>query len=189
MSTEIITSTDRAISNQPIWYPLPNEPHMWNERFTHYYLTQPSVNRSMLQAYRQYRIDNATTEEEREQARKSMSTSAGWDNIAHKWNWLSRAAAYDRHITNKVLDRQSETLTIHKGRKLDMWASVIEQASMELVRRDKDEWSPNLLLSTIKTLDRQMVANLPQQPQMVAHIHALHPDLQRLIRDAIESGE
>jgi hypothetical protein len=179
---QIITPHD----NDAPWLPQPGEPHMWNERFTHYYLTQPSVNRSILQAYRQYKIDTATTDDERTEAHSTMNVGEGWYRQAGNWQWVERAQAYDHTIANRLLEQNANALLVHKAHKLNLWSQCLEQASRELANRDTRELSHNQLLSTIKTINREYHAELPQQPQQHLHIHALHPDLQKAIRDAIE---
>jgi len=187
--SEIITQEEALVISPQPWYPLPNEPHTWYARFSNFFLTQPSTNRSVLEAYRQHRIAKATNEQERIAAQNVTSVAEGWYKASHDWQWSARVQAYDRYITDRLLEQNSQALLTHKAHKLNHWTQYLERASAELARREVGEVSLNLLTSTIKTISHVYHAELPQQPQLSLHIHAIHPDLQKLIRDAIESRE
>jgi len=173
------------------WQAQPGEPHMWYNRFSLYYLAQPGMDRNLSLAYRQYRIDTAETDEERQRIRSngSIPVSESWWSNCKEWDWRGRALAYDQHLINLWLDQNSQAVLTYKAQNLSLWSRAVTERSRELAGREVGELSENQLTSTIKTIAAQIDQSLPQQPQLSLHIHAIHPDLQKLIRDAIESRE
>jgi len=186
---EEIETTPSTVTLSPTtdllpWQAQPGEPSLWYNRFAHYYLNQPGAKRNLSRAYQDYRI-----EQDNDLERQSIVTCGTWYDAYSQYRWHDRALMYDQHLINTWLEQNSQSMLIHKARKLNLWTEIVERHSAELASRDVRGMSENQLTRTIKTINHEISAELPQQPQLSLHIHAIHPDLQKLIRDAIESRE
>lgn len=173
------SALERSIPSE-LWQSLPNEPMIWYNRFAQFYLNQPGIKRTLTDAYRDYRISEDNTLE-----RDSIIVSGTWYDAYDRYHWNERALAYDQHLVDQWLDQHGQALLTHRARKLHYWTQIVERASAELARRDVGEMPISVLTRTIKIIDAQINANLPPQPQRSLVIHALHPELQRLILDAL----
>lgn len=76
------------------WAQLPDEPTLWYDRFERYRL-MPVADRSVLAVYKAERA--ASGGQKRTKADNPVKVPGSWDSTALRFNWTTRAAAWDQH--------------------------------------------------------------------------------------------
>jgi hypothetical protein len=91
------------------WEQMSEEPDLWYSRFTHYRLMM--FGRSIAAVFKEEysnKLDNT---------RKSTEPDGTWYEIARKWEWKERAAAYDAHWVEEqdAIIKQEREIALRSG--------------------------------------------------------------------------
>ena len=126
------------------WDRLPDEPSLWYDRFETYRLL--GVRRSVSRAYRICRLS---------QELKRPHVHSRWYGVAERWNWASRAEAWDEVCRTEFRERQTQRIQDAQNARIDMIQSVLER-SFDRILPELDDVE-KLDLNTLRHLFRDML--------------------------------
>ena len=104
------------------WEHQPNEPMNWYLRFKRY--CRMGVSRSLLRAFNAEKAEKGH--------KRSLRISGAYEKRAKQFNWLDRAAAFDRHIEEREAAEWERRRIEYRKRETDLAESLIKKAEQML---------------------------------------------------------
>jgi len=180
----IISPSDQSPIIQP-WEQQPGEPQTWYDRFTFYYLPQ-GINRSIVAAYKMYRVDKATTRGEVLDSDAIDKASGSWNVNSQLYNWIERAKAHDAYTREQWLEQVNDMAIESHRQRVNVFQIALDKLTQAWRAKVVDEdVSVNSLSNAIKTVARELRTDLPLHSQRSGDIEIVIRNLPQNLRLAI----
>jgi hypothetical protein len=159
------------------WTQQPGEPTLWHDRFVRFYLSQ-GPGRTLSEAYRSFQSQGGTGVDPVSRrcnggANAVHRTPGPWYAASSKWQWASRAKAWDRHQIEELLRARAEQVKKAHDLQLQLYQYVFNQIARQAQQvRWHEITSPREyvdLLSQVTHMQRLLYMNpmRPEEPKPV----------------------
>jgi len=179
------------MNEQLAWEQLPDEPDMWFDRFTRYYLPLlPSV-RTLSFAYRLFAKDVVQTSPDKSPC---PDLTGSWRDNARKWKWKQRAAAYDEHQRQYFYEHEAELRVKSRKQRIEALELFLKKCIEALQVLPPEKASYASLAQSMKTIARELRAEHGEidrrtKVELDIMLKELPPDLRQALLTALQADD
>lgn len=168
------------------WTQLPSEPHDWYHRFAYHYLPLGS-DRSVFAAYKSYRY---------QQDNKALTYDGcdpGWYQAAERYDWESRAQAYDNHHLQQWMDNLETTKEEVKRQRIEAYRLTLAKTTEAIALKDTESMSEEESIASLSNAQKNSGSQLKAEldgttphTQVNVLVADLSPELRTALVEAIK---